>query len=162
MKVISFGYTDTITTSKKLDRPDLDFKQDFAKVAEEEHLTIVSNLTTPVDQPETFRWQIQDIADIYKGSGVDPSVHATSKKGFSLVVQVNDILRVTDDQDPSFQTDLPVSAHLVLKAPKSQYLTEAALETVIGRCVAALFSTGSTSTDRLKQLVRGAMTPSEM
>lgn len=161
MKTSSFGYTDTISTEKSLNRPDLDFGNDFSVTKEDEGVTIVTNLTTPLDQPETIRWQVQEIANIYSGSGIDPSVYGTSKKGFSLVTQLNNVLRVTDSEDSTFQVDLPVSAHLVIKAPQNQYINEEVLIKCVNRLVSALYDTGQ-DTSRLNSLIRGAMTPNNL
>lgn len=159
MKRTTMGYSDSQTDGKTVTIPDLAYAADFAVASEAPGCTVLSNLSTPLDQAETIRFQIQDVANIYNGSGVDPTFYASSKKGFSLLVQVNDVARVTSDEDTSFQVDLPVSAHLVIKAPKSQYVTADILRDAALRAVSLLFATGSTGTERISSLVRGAMTP---
>lgn len=164
-KTTSFGYTDTAPAggaTKTLTRPNLNYAVNFAKTEDSDKKSVLVNRTTPFDQPETMRFQLTDVSNIYTGTSIDPSVYATSKAGLSLVCQVNDVLRVTDTVDPTFQVDLPISAHMVIKMPKSQYITPANIETVAARCVASLYDTDSTGTSRIEALVRGSMRPSTL
>lgn len=164
-KTTSFGYTDTAPAggaTKTLTRPNLNYAANFAVNINTDAKCVITNLTSPVDQPETFRWQESNVANIYEGSAIDPSVYATSKAGVSVVAQVNNILRVTDTVDPTFQVDLPMSVHMVIKVPRSQYITSANIETVVARCVASLYDTDSTGTTRIDKLVRGSMLPSTL
>lgn len=164
-KLTSFGYTDTPPAggaTKAFTRPNLNYAANFSVMVSTDNKAVITNLTTPVDQPETIRWQESNIANIYDGTTIDPSVYATSKQGISLVSQVNCILRVTDSVDPTFQVDLPIAVHMVVKLPKSQYITSANLQTVMARCVAAYFDTDSDGVTRIDKLVRGSMLPSTM
>lgn len=164
-KTTSFGYTDTAPAggaTKALTRPNLNYAANFSVTASTDSKAIITNLTTPVDQPETIRWQESNIANIYDGTTIDPSVYATSKQGISVVAQVNSILRVVDSVDATFQVDLPISVHMVMKLPKSQYITSANIQTAIARCVAAYYETDSDGVTRIDKLVRGSMLPSTM
>lgn len=164
-KTTSFGYIDTAPAggaTKTLTRPNLNYVANFAISDNSQNKAVVTNLTTPVDQPETIRWQSSNIANIYDGTTIDPSVYATSKQGISIVAQDNSILRVTDSVDPTFQVDLPFSVHMVVKIPKSQYITAANVEAAIARCVATLYETDSTGTTRIEKLVRGSMLPANL
>lgn len=161
-KVTSFGYTDTAPAggaTKALTRPNLNFAANYSVSTSGDLKAIIVNRTSPMDQPETFRFQETNVANIYEGTSIDPSVYATSKAGISLVVQEQSILRVTDTVDPSFQVDLPLSVHVVVKVPKSQYITAANIETAIARCVSGFYETDSTGTTRIEALVRGSMLP---
>lgn len=164
-KTTSFGYTDTAPAggaTKTLTRPNLNYSANFATMEDSDKKSVITNRTSPIDQLETMRFQLTDVSNVYTGTNIDPSVYATSKSGLSLVVQVNDILRVVDTVDPTYQVDLPMSAHMVIKMPKSQYITAANVEVLISRCVAGLYDTDSTGTTRIDSLVRGSMRPSTM
>lgn len=158
----SFGYTDSVSQTKTISIPDLSYGKDFAVSKEEPSETDIVNLTTPVDQTESVRFAITSIANVYKDTGIDPAYYGATTKGFSLVAQVSDVLRVTDDTNPAFCQDFPVSAHIVVKGPKSQYLSADNLMVVINRAIAALYATGKTDSSRLNELVRGALTPQEL
>lgn len=164
-KTTSFGYTDTAPTggaTKTLTRPNLNYATDYAKVEDSENKCVLTNLTSPYDQPESMRFELADIKNIYNGTSIDPSVYAASRAGISLVCQVNDILRVTDTENSTFQVDLPISVHFVIKMPKSQYITASDIEKVVARCVASMYDTDSVGTSRLDALVRGSMVPSTL
>lgn len=164
-KTTSFGYTDTVPAggaTKTLTRPNLNYSSDYVKMEDSENKCIITNLTAPYDQPESIRFELADIKNIYNGTSIDPSVYAASRAGISLVCQVNDILRVTDSVDSTYQVDLPVSVHLVIKIPKSQYITALDVEKVVTRCVSSMYDTDSTGVSRLDALVRGSMVPSTL
>lgn len=164
-KTVSTGYVDTKPGSSatyNVARPALNFKTDFAVAAESEGKTTLINLTTPVDQSESVRFQISDVKDIYSGTSIDPSVYAASRAGISLLVQDNVTLRVTDSTDPGFQQDIPLSAHLVIKTAKSQYVTAEVVQNEILRLLSMFYGTGSETTDRINALMRGSMTPSDL
>lgn len=158
----SYGYTDSVSAPKSINIPDLSYGKDFAVSKEEPSETAIVNITTPVDQTESIRFAITTIGNVYKDTGIDPAFYGASTKGFSLVAQVSDVMRVQDTENPAFCQDFPVSAHIVIKAPKSQYLSADNLMKVVNRAVASLYATGSTGTTRLNELVRGALTPSEL
>ena len=79
-----------------------------------------------------------------------------------MLSQVTEVISVTDDADADYRVDLPVSCHLVVKVPSSQYVTAAMVETVIGRLLSSLFDTGATSTSRLEAILRGSLVPTEL
>lgn len=164
-KTISAGYTDTAisgVTSLTYPRGLVNFAADFRVKKDGDSEAIITNLTTPVDRPEKFRWNASDIANIYSGTDIDPSVFAPSKKGVSVLAQVTEVYSVTDSVDASFRIDLPVSAHIVIKTPQSEYLTSDILQTVVGRLISGLFETGSTATSRIGALVRGSLLPKDL
>lgn len=162
--VKTWGYTDSKTSEYTVHRPNLDYANDFAIAEDEAGRTVITNITSPIDQPETIRYQYQNVANIYANSGIDPSLMSQNKTGFSVVVQVNDTLRVSDDSEGSIRTlDLPCTAHLVFKFPKSQYIGSTEIETVIARTIGALASTDSASlSSHINALARSATRPAEM
>ena len=164
-KTVNAGYTDTPisgVTSLTFPRGLVNYAADFRVKKDGADEAIITNLTTPVDRPEKFRWSVSDVANIYSGTDIDPSVYAPSKRGVSVLAQVTEVYSVTDSEDPTFRIDLPVSAHLVLKVPASEYLTAAILQTIVGRLVSGLFETGVTTTDRFAALIRGSLLPKDL
>jgi hypothetical protein len=162
-KSTSFGYTDTAdggVTTKTFTRANLNHPVDFVPLDVSDMSYRAANKTSPIDQQEIVRVQATEIADIYKGTPIDPSAYAASRKGISIVAQVNDVLRVTESTDATFQVDLPISAHIVVKAPLSANVTAANVEAVIGRALALLYNSNDVTTTRVGNLLRGAMKPS--
>lgn len=164
-KTVNVGYTDTPisgVTSLEFPRGLVNFAADFRKKSTTAQESILTNLTSPVDRPEKFRISYSDVANVYSGTDIDASVYAPSKKGVSVLIQLTEILSVTDSVDATFRVDLPISAHVVLKVPASEYLTSAMVQTFLGRLVSGLYDTGSLTTDRINAILRGSLTPGDV
>lgn len=165
-KVKNSGYTDTpIEGVSALDFPRglLNFGSDFRiKSTVPGKEVILTNITSPVDRPEKVRLGYTEVANVYNGSGVEPSVLAPTKRGTQILAQLTDVLSVTDDTDPDYRIDLPVSFHLVIKVPASEHITAADVETGLGRLLSCLFDSGAVTTSRLEAILRGALVPSEL
>lgn len=157
----SFGYTDKVTTPKNIAIPDLSYSSDFAVTRETPDEVILTNRTSPIDQPETLRFGYQTISNVYSNTGIDPSYMSVTRRGINLLAQVNDIFRISGDLGDANMSiiDLPISAHIVLKTPLSQYITAQVCLQVIDRARASLCDTGSTGESRLEAMLRHALTP---
>jgi len=165
-KTVSVGYTDTPiggVSSLTFPRGILNFQKDFrvkSNTAGKE--VILTNITSPIDRPENVRIAYTDVANVYSGTGIEPSILAPTKKGVSILTQITEVLSVTDTVDAEFRIDLPISAHLVIKVPSSQYITADTVQTVVGRLLSSLFDQGVTTTPRLEAILRGSLVPSEL
>lgn len=165
-KVKSSGYTDTAisgVSSLTFPRGLLNFTDDWVlKENQAGKEAIITNITCPVDRPEKIRYAYSDIANVYSGTGIEPSVFAPTKRGVSLLVQATNVISVTDSVDADYRVDLPVSYHLVIKVPASEHITAADVQTGIGRLLSGLFYSGVTTTDRLEALLRGSLASYEV
>lgn len=165
-KIVNAGYTDTPiegVSSLTFARGLLNFQKDFrVKSNNSGKEVVLTNITSPIDRPENIRIAYTDIANIYNGTGIEPSVFAPTKRGVSVLAQITDVLSVTDDSDADYKVDLPLSCHLVIKVPASEYVTSTQITTAIGRLLSSLFDTGSTSTSRLEAILRGSLVPTEV
>lgn len=165
-KEIKTGYTDTPVSgvsSLTFPRAVLNIQKDFRVKSNNNGKEIVlTNITAPIDRPENIRLAYSEIANIYNGTGIEPSVASPTKKGVSVLAQVTDTISVTDTVDADFRIDLPLSAHLVIKAPASEYVTSAQVQAVVGRLLSSLFDTGVTTTSRLEAILRGSLVPTEL
>lgn len=163
-KVKSTGYTDTPingVSSLNFSRGLLNFAADFRiKSNNAGKEVILTNITSPVDRPEKIRIGYTDVANVYSGTGVEPSVSAPTKRGTQILAQVTEVISVTDDADPEYRLDLPVSYHLVIKVPTSSYISATDVTAGLGRLLSSLFDTGVTTTTRLEAILRGALVPS--
>lgn len=165
-KVISLGFTDTpiegvssLTFSRGLVNFPADFRIKSNNAGKE---IILTNITSPVDRPEKIRIGYTDVSNVYTGTGVEPSISAPTKRGTQILAQVTEVISVTDDTDPEYRIDLPVSYHLVIKVPTSEYVTSSNIVTGLGRLLSSLFDTGATTTSRLDAILRGALVPSDL
>lgn len=165
-KVISKGYTDTPisgVTSLNFPRAILNFQKDFRiKSNNNGQEVVLTNITSPVDRPENIRLAYTNVANIYGGTSIEPSVLAPTKRGVSILTQITDVMSVTDDANADFRIDLPLSAHLVLKVPQSEYVTSAVVQELVGRLLSSLFDSGVVTTSRLEAILRGSLVPTEL
>jgi hypothetical protein len=164
-KVVTPGYTDTAVSgvsALNFSRAILNLGTDFRVKSNTGKEVILTNLTSPIDRPEQIRLAYTDVANVYNGTGIEPSLAAPSKKGVSILAQVTDVLSVTDSTDADYRIDLPLSAHLVLKAPASEFITAVQVQTLIGRLLSSLFDTGSQDESRLEAILRGSLVPTEL
>lgn len=164
-KVVSVNHTDTPisgVTELSLERGLVNYGADFKVKVEMADSVILTNLTSPITAPEQFKFSVQDVANVYTGTAVDPNFYSPSKKGVSLLAQCNEVWTVTDTEDSTYQVELPVQAHIVLKVPKNENITPAMVEALLGRVVSGLYETGSEGTTRLQAMLRGSMKPSDL
>lgn len=165
-KVISFVTSDTPisgVTTNPIEIAKVNFGADFVeKNTTSKGEVLLTNVTAPVGMPETFRYAIQPIADVYKGSEVDPSLRTSGKRGYSLVISHVCYARETDPNDPTYERVLPVMGHTVLKFPATESLTAEFMLQAFQRLLAGWFETGLHSASRLAQLIRGVLKPSDV
>jgi hypothetical protein len=163
-KVLNYGFTDTpvegVTGPLNFQRDVLNFQKDFrVKTNNPGKEVVLTNITSPVDRPENVRLAYQDIANIYSGTGIEPSVLSPSKKGVSILAQVTEVLSITDTTDASYRVDKPASAHLVLKLAQDEMITPTVVEKLIGRLLSSLYDSGLLTEERLKAILRGSLVP---
>lgn len=160
-KVINFGYTDTAITpdpgALTLGRPAINTAADFREKDSKTGELVVTNLTCPTDRPEQIRFAHNAIKNIYTNTGIDASVYAPSKMGVSVLAQITEVASVTDSVDAEYRVDLPLSAHLVVKVPNSEFITSDHVEALVARLVSSLFHDGSSDSTRITELLRGAL-----
>lgn len=161
---IDKGYIDTPisgVTTLAFSRGLVNYAKDFNVVEDEPEQVKITNLTSPLDRPETFRFAYSQIKDIYSSADVHPNVQAPSKRGVSLLVQLTNTISDVDAVTGS-RVDLPMSAHMVLKFPANAAITPELVADQIGRLISGLYETGSLTTDRLKSMMRGSLLPKDI
>jgi len=165
-KVKSYGYTDTPVegvSTLTFPRAVLNFSTDFrVKSNQSGKEVILTNITSPIDQPEKIRLCYSEIANIYGGTGIEASVFSPTKKGVSILAQLTDVISITDSVDADYRIDLPVSYHVVMKIPANSNITADDVQTGLGRLLSCLFDTGDTSSSRLEAILRGSLVSSEL
>lgn len=161
-KIISAGYTDTTTTATQLDRGPLNFGADFRVKAEGPGTLTLVNITSPFDRTEEIMMNVTNIANIYDKTSIDPSVYASNKRGVNLYSKVTDIYQITDDTDPSFVVQSPLSVSITIRAQQSEYITATHVQTAIARAVSTFYDTGSEALTRLNAALRGSLKPSDL
>lgn len=164
-KSISVNYADTAVsggTEVVLTLPQLNYGADFRVVRDDASEAIITNLTSPIDQPERFRWAHNNVTDVYKNTGIDPTLYYASRKGTQFLCQLTDVYQVTDTEDASYMALLPVEAHIVVKVPNNDLLSPTMVEGLISRMLAGLYETTAGRDTRLRSLLRGALMPAAL
>lgn len=164
-KVLSFVSTDTPisgVTTNPIEIEKVNFGADFVEKISSKNEIVITNTTAPVGLAETFRFAIQPIEDIYRGSDIESSLRSNAKRGVSILVQHTYVMRETDSTDATYERLVPVTAHTVLKFPNSESLTAVIAEKSFRRHLAGWYLTGAHGTERISQLIRGVLLPSDV
>jgi hypothetical protein len=161
----SWNYNDTTgVTVGDLSPAAINFSADFAKRESSKKAgneVYIVNEKSPFGTPETIRFAVDRVSNIYSGTGIEPGTYASVKSGTSALVQLNDVL-ITQDADGN-AINLPVKAHLVIAVPNNENITVEVLNTAFCRLVGACYEQGGTAPGpRLNSLLRGALLPKSL
>jgi hypothetical protein len=157
----SWNYTQT-GNPKNLPVPDIDFSKFTQMDKSTKSEKWLNNLTSSLDIPETAKFKITNIGNIYDKTEILPVYYATSKAGRELFWQLNDILTASDSENPTFSQDLPVSGYVALKFPTNALMTSDALLTFYERLVSMVLDTGAVTKSRLEAMMHGSSIPSNI
>lgn len=164
-KTLGLNFTDTAVTggtAVKLTLPQLNYGVDYRVVKDESDEAIITNLTSPISQPERIRWAHNNVADVYKNSGIDPTLYYQSRRGTQVLCQLTDVYSVTDTADAAYLALLPVEAHIVIKVPNNDLLGPEQVEAIVTRMLAGLYETTAGQYTRLQSMLRGALLPASL
>lgn len=160
-KSVSLNYTDTAGgVAPTITGVAKNYGADFAKKVDSAGTADITNITSPSDAPNTERYSVSVVKDIYKGTPVTESYKSANKAGFSLLSQCNLVATVTDSEDSTYRVDVPISAHIVVKGPNDSNITTSHLTTCLMRALGGLYETDGTI--RLASLVRGSLLPTDL
>lgn len=165
-KTLNFVSTDTPisgVTTNPINLELVNFGADFVeKGSFNKGEVLITNTKAPVGLAETFKFSSQSVQDVYKGSEIDPSTRSQAKRGVSILVQHNIVLRETDSADATYERFVPIQVHTVLKYPATESLTADIAEKCFRRHAAGLYETGEHDSGRIGQLVRGVLLPPDV
>lgn len=167
-KTISVGYTDTAIANAaaiKPTIPNINWAADYRVVDDGPTEAVITNITSPLGVPDKFRFAHNDITDIYRGTGIDPTLYYQTKRGTKFLVQLNSSAVVTDTDEAAYRAVLPVSAHLVVSVPNCELIDyNWVLTNLIYRMLGGLWTTLPTGSieQNIPGLLRGAILPSTL
>lgn len=116
----TWGFTPAAAIAARTIKPvNLAFGTDFAKTSYKPGEAILSNLTSPLDRVETYRFATSQVANVYTGTKLDPSSQSQNKRGTAVLLQLRSDLGVTDT-DTNTKIILPFEAHLVMRVPHAR------------------------------------------
>jgi hypothetical protein len=159
----NWGFTPAARiTDRKLEPANLSFGTDFAKTSYKPGEAILSNLTSPLDRVETYRFAVSQVANIYTGTKLDPSSQSQNKRGTAVLLQIRSDLGVTDT-DTNSKIILPFEAHLVMRIPQHEAVTIQLVKDVMNRLYGGLYEDGDNlHTARLTALRHGSVLPQSL
>lgn len=159
---LNYNRTDTAiggVSSLNLPLAILNYGADFVKEVDEPGEGILTNITSPVGLPERIRFAVSPVNDVYKNTGIDPTMWAPTRRGVTVLVQVQNTWTVTDTDDPKFRIAFPITGHTVLRVPQNELITADVLKAFLGRVNDGFFNSGVVTSERISSLMRGSMLP---
>lgn len=163
-KQINKGYTDTpfeTPVSLVTTREPINFQKDFRVLRQSNDELWLTNVTSPIDRPEKLRIARREVGNLYQGTDISPSVHAPSKKGVNLHLQLQQTFEVTDSENAEFLVHIPITTSLTIKAPASFVDANMVIDS-LERLLSALYESNSNENDRVAALLRGSLIPSDL
>lgn len=161
----SLNFTDTLIAGDPtltFSRGALNYSANWRVVSDGPSEVKLTNISSPLDAPETIRIAYSDVKNIYANTALEPSQMSPSKAGASILVELKEVITVRDDANSDLDLHLPVSYHIVMKLPKSSNITSDDVFTGLGRLVSALYDTGSNTATRLESMLRGSLVPTDI
>lgn len=164
-KSLAFNHTDTAisgVSSNTIDLPLVNFGADFVKEVNTANELVLTNMRSPLGDPEKFRQAYTTVRDVYKGTDIEPSLRSQNPRGVQILLQHTDIASVTDSADATFLQKVPFKVHFVLTIPANEYVTAEIAEAVLRRSLVAAYESGLHSSARLAALLRGSLSPADL
>lgn len=115
-----------------------------------------SNMQSPLGLPELIKKRISNVANIYTGSGIDPTLMTPTKRGVSLNYNVRQTWTAADSTNPAAPTfAMPPRASLTITVPNNELITTNDVWYLIESLLGVIFPDG---VDSLAKDLRGALT----
>lgn len=112
----------------------------------------------PIDAPEVWRFGQQDVADVYKNTGVETAAKPSSVRGVKILVEHKSVRTVTDDSDANFLKKLPSKTTITHTCPLNELTRVDDVLQDIERALAGLFGdSDDVSSSRLASMIRGKL-----
>jgi hypothetical protein len=164
-KEISAGYTDSPVTgfaSLDLSLPALNYEEDFRLLHDEPGEVVMTNVTAPIDQPETIRFASRKVGNVYAASDIDPSAYLPTRQGVSTLVETRQVWEETSTTDDSYRKLVPVRCGISITVPSYGALTAEMVEDLILRTVAALYDQADDTSAGIASILRGVLAKAEL
>lgn len=159
-KSISLGYTDTAVggfANNPQTLPALNWAVDHTPISDVPGEVVTTNLSCPVDQPETFRFAQRKVQNVYAGTDVDPSAYLPIRQGTSTLIECREIWVESDSVDTTYRKLIPVKCGITLTVPSYGNITADQVLALLRRTAAGAFETGVSTSTGISALLRGVM-----
>ena len=158
-KSTSWGFTNTSDNTHKTIAPTiLNEDTEYAIIEDEAGVTVLANLSSPVDQGERVSIKAQ-VLDKVTLSNVKNAYPAPVQQGIQYSIKIESLLSTTDSAAPGYRIDEPICATLTFKHALSANITPEHIDTIIKRVLGAIYKADGSS--RVASLMRLATKPEE-
>jgi hypothetical protein len=153
---------DTISSTKQLALPDLDYAHDFSVVSEssQDGVRLQNTSGTALESVERLRYSKERVADIYRNFATLKTAQLPSPVGARVLAESAEIL-TADNSVSGAELEIPIRVWTCIESSTHNAVTGEALLWALKRHIAALFSTGSVDADQLVKLFRGDLDPTK-
>jgi hypothetical protein len=156
---VSEQTTDTITTAKTPSIPDLSYAADYTVTKKMPDEVQLANVTgSGLIPAETLRYGRTKIADVYANANVPESQKCNVKGGIRTLAEVQYFLKATNTVSGE-EVILPMRGWMCLQVPTVDFISSAALQTLLKRTIAASFGTGEAVGTQAVSVARGDLDP---
>lgn len=150
----SFSYTNTTGATNKVQPVDMKLVTNYAKVTDEPDMSVLSNKTASLEQPEIITYKARRVNKI--NSSFKSRHPAPVTSGVTYGTQVEDMLRITYDDGTI--VDEPIVVRVNIAHPASDNWTNSRVASVVTRALGSLQGSDGASW-RFEDLMRSALVP---
>lgn len=150
---------DTISDTKNIAVPDLDYQHDFTVKTDSANATILLNTSgTALEPSEQLRYSRERVNDIYRNTQILKANQLPSPSGARILAE--DTMRFSATNSVSgAELEAPIRVWTCIESSTHNVITGDALLYALKRHIAQLFQTGAVDADMLIQLFRGDTNP---
>lgn len=160
-KEIAVGYTDSAIsgfTSLAPSLPCINWPVDFRQVSADSAELVLTNVTSPVDQAETFRFAQRKVSNVYAGTDIDPSAYLPNRQGTSTLIELRETWMETSTTDETYRKAIPVRVGISFTLPMYGNITAVQALGLVLRCAAAVFDYKTADSTGMVSILRGVLT----
>jgi hypothetical protein len=153
--------TDSISTTKNLALPDLDYAHDYSVASASGNEVRIHNTTGgTLESVERLRYAKEKVNDIYRNTETLKANQLPSPIGARVLAESLPILGATNAVSGA-EVEIPIRVWTCIESSTHNAVTGDALLWALKRHIAQLFATGAVTADQLVQLFRGDLDPTK-
>lgn len=152
---------DSISTTKSLALPDLDYAHDYSVVTDSSSESRLLNTSgTSLEPVEKLRYGRERVSDIYRTLNTLKANQLPSPVGARVLAESIEILSASNGVSGA-ELEFPIRIWTCVESSTHNVVTGQALLWALKRHIATLFTTGAVDSDMLVRLFRGDLDPTK-
>jgi hypothetical protein len=150
---------DSISTPKSLSITDLSYATDYTATEKGPNEVKLANTTGgSLVSPEQLRYARSRVSNIYANVDVPETMKCNVRTGVRTLHEVKYLMKATNSVSGQ-EILLPLRGWICLEVPTVDFITPAAIESLLKRTVATAFATGSVDGALVTDVARGDLDP---